>query len=321
MLNSEVICVVVPCFRVKHEICDVINAIPEYVDHILVVDDCCPEFSGRFVQQQIKDNRVEVFFNEVNLGVGGAVKRGYEEALAKDVTIVVKLDGDGQMDPSLIAYLIHPLVERVADYTKGNRFIYLDDLSHMPTTRLLGNAVLSFMTKFSSGYWHIFDPTNGYTAVRRESLMQLSLEKISNRYFFESDMLFRLCLQHSLVCDVPMKAKYEGENSSLRILKIIPEFLWKHFKNFGKRIFYQYYLQDFSIASVELPIGVLLFGYGATNGVLVWLRAANTLEPTPVGTLMLIATTMLIGVQFLLAFLSFDINRTQRIFFPKGQYK
>ena len=166
------------------------------------------------------------------------------------------------MDPGLIPAFIAPIVEGDADYTKGNRFFDLEGLSSMPKLRILGNAILSFMTKFSSGYWDLFDPTNGYTAIHSNVAQYLPFKKISYRYFFETDMLFRLNTLRAVVLDIPMDAKYGDEKSNLKVSKILFEFTYKHAHNFLKRIFYNYYLRDMSIVTIELPLGALLFVFG-----------------------------------------------------------
>ncbi|AOU96447.1 glycosyl transferase [Achromobacter ruhlandii] len=207
-----------------------------------------------------------VLRNEVNRGVGGAVMAGYRAAIDAGHDILVKVDGDGQMDPRLIPDFIAPIVLGNADYTKGNRFFDLETLRAMPGKRLFGNAVLSFMTKFSSGYWDLFDPTNGYTAIHARVAEHLPFDKISERYFFETDILFRLNLIGAVVVDVPMDAHYADEVSNLKISKIVGEFSLKHIRNSLKRIFYNYYLRGFSIASLELPLGILLFTFGVVYG-------------------------------------------------------
>jgi glycosyltransferase involved in cell wall biosynthesis len=99
-------------------------------------------------------------------------------AIKAGADIIVKIDGDGQMDPSLISEFVAPIVAGEADYTKGNRFFDLEEIRAMPKIRLFGNAVLSFMTKLSSGYWDLFDPTNGYTAIHADVARHLHFEKI-----------------------------------------------------------------------------------------------------------------------------------------------
>jgi glycosyltransferase involved in cell wall biosynthesis len=307
------IAVVIPAYRVKKHILSVIGQIGAEVDRIYVIDDKCPEETGKFAQAQVTDTRVSVQFNEHNLGVGGAVMAGYRCALADGIDIVIKIDGDEQMDPALVPRVIQPIIEGRADYTKGNRFFNLAQIRKMPALRLFGNAVLSFLNKLSSGYWDIFDPTNGYTAIHTDILRELPLDKISNRYFFESDMLFRLNLQKAVVVDIPMDAKYGEEVSNLKISRVAGEFLLKHFRNFGKRIFYNYYLRDMSLASLELPLGLALFVFGTVFGVTQWITSASNHVATPAGTVMLSALPTLMGLQLILAFLAFDIGSVPRV--------
>ncbi len=308
-LNSKMkIAVVIPSFKVKKHIAGVIAKIGPEVQRIFVVDDLCPEASGLYVQNQIADPRVRVVFNETNCGVGGATLRGYQEALAEKCDIAVKVDGDGQMDPQLISRFLEPILSGQADYTKGNRFFNIDDVRKMPAIRLIGNAVLSFFTKFSSGYYHIFDPTNGFTALRLSILAQLNLEKIAKRYFFESDLLFRLNLINARVLDVPIKAVYGDETSNLKIYKILFPFLSGHLKNFAKRIFYKYYIRDFSIASLEFLLGLALLSFGLCFGTYKWIHESQMGTTATAGTVMLSALPIIIGCQLLLAFFSYDMK-------------
>jgi len=171
------IAVVIPCYKVAAHLCDFIRQIGKEVDAIFVVDDCCPEKSGALVEKVCKDSRVRVIYHTTNQGVGGAIMSGYKAAIIDGAAIIVKIDGDGQMDPSLIPAFIAPIVSGEADYTKGNRFFDLEEIRAMPKARLFGNAVLSFMTKLSSGYWYLFDPTNGYTAIHADVARHLPFEK------------------------------------------------------------------------------------------------------------------------------------------------
>jgi len=251
-------------------------------------------------------------FHSQNKGVGGAVMTGYRAAMEEDQEIVVKVDGDGQMNPALIPDFIAPIIAGEADYTKGNRFYDLDKILDMPTIRLLGNAVLSFMTKLSSGYWDLFDPTNGYTAIHVNVLRRLPLNKISERYFFETDILFRLNVLRAVAVDVPMDASYGDEKSNLKISKIVDEFLFKHIRNGFKRILYNYYLRDMSLASLELPVGLMLLAFGVCYGGYHWLASASRDALTPVGTIVLVAVSLLMGIQFLLAFIGHDVAQVPR---------
>ncbi len=242
------------------------------------------------------------------MGVGGAVITGYRAALRLNVEIFIKLDGDGQMDPTLIPLLSEPILCGNADYAKGNRFFNPEDVQTMPAIRIFGNAVLSFFTKISTGYWNVFDPTNGFTAIHRSVLQILPLNKIDNRYFFESDMLFRLSTIRAVVMDVPMTAKYDCEKSNLIVKKIIFPFLIGHGRNLMKRIFYQYFLRDFNIASVELVLGILMVVFSLVFGLYQWMLSATTgIVATP-GAVMIAALPALAGMQLLLSFLNFDFQ-------------
>ena len=301
------IAVVIPCYRVKKHILKVIADIPPLISKIYVVDDACPDDTGDYVESHSKDSRVQVVRNSVNEGVGGAVMLGYQTAINEGMEIIVKVDGDGQMDPTLIPSFVSPILAGEADYTKGNRFFDLENVNSMPRVRLFGNAVLSFMCKLSSGYWNLFDPTNGYTAIHATMARHLPFNKISTRYFFETDMLFRLNTLRAVVVDVPMVAKYGDEVSNLKISKILGEFLVKHVRNFFKRIFYNYYLRDMSVASIELPLGVMLVAFGSIYGGYHWMISADVGNPTSAGTVMLSALPILTGIQFLLGFVGYDI--------------
>ena len=301
------VAVVIPCFKVRPHILAVIARMPDIVDRIYVVDDACPDASGQHVAENCRDPRVTICRNERNLGVGGAVLHGYAAALADGMDVVVKIDGDGQMDPSLIPAFIAPILRGEADYTKGNRFFDLGNIRHMPTVRIFGNAVLSFMTKLSSGYWDIFDPTNGYTAIHAGVARRLPTHRISQRYFFESDMLFRLNTLRAVVTDIPMDACYGEEVSNLRVSRVASDFLLKHLRNFGKRIFYNYYLRDLSLASLELILGLMLLLAGVAFGIHHWLLSIQTGIQTTAGTVMLSALPIILGLQFLLGFIGHDI--------------
>lgn len=308
MIDDKSIGIVIPCYRVVNHIENVIESIPEYVDNIYIVDDKCDQRSGLHVQNNSLDSRVKVIFHDVNKGVGGAMVTGYKAALLDQMDIVVKIDGDGQMDPSLIPKYIIPILKGDADYTKGNRFYNFSDSSGMPKTRLFGNIALSFLTKASSGYWNIFDPTNGYTAISSKILLVLPLDKLSERYFFESDMLFRLSIADAKVVDVPMKAVYGSEDSNLHVNKVLLPFFRGNIKNLFKRIIYKYFLQDFNIASLELVFGLSFMFFGLIFGMVNWASNSTLGVETPVGTVIISALGIIVGFQLLLSFLSYDVS-------------
>lgn len=306
------IAVVIPAFRVKRHVLSVIAAVPAVVSTIYVVDDCCPDQSGCLVETECVDARVIVIRNPVNLGVGGAVMAGYRRAIDDGADIVVKIDGDGQMDPALLPGFVLPILRGEADYTKGNRFWDLRQIKQMPLGRRIGNLGLSFMSKASTGYWDVFDPTNGYTAIHTSVASRLPFGSISQRYFFETDMLFRLNTLRAVVVDVPMDARYGDEVSSLKISRIAGEFLMKHVRNLGKRVLYNYFLRDLSVASLELLAAVALIGFSMLFGGYHWYQSGATGNPAAVGTIMIATVAVVSGLQFLLAFLGYDIASIPR---------
>jgi dolichol-phosphate mannosyltransferase len=309
---TDKIAVVIPAYKVAAHIIKVVEAIGKQVSEIIVVDDKCPQNSGLLVMKKCKDKRLKVLYNSKNLGVGGSMIIGYKEALKSHPAFVVKIDGDGQMDPNLISTFIQALQKTGADYAKGNRFADPENLKIMPKKRIFGNLVLSFFAKFSTGYWNVFDPNNGFTVIRGNVLNQIPLDKISNGYFFESDMLFRLSLISAEVIDIPMKPIYGEEKSNLNISKSLFEFTFKHNKNFLKRIAYNYFLRDFNLASMELILAVNFLFFGTTLGGINLIQAIESNSSMSVGLLVLISILIISGLQLLLNFLNFDMSTRGR---------
>jgi glycosyltransferase involved in cell wall biosynthesis len=302
------IAVIVPCYRVGDAVVQVVQDALEFADAVYCVDDACPENSGQLVESAVDDARLTVIFAESNGGVGSAMKAGYQAALDDDHDILVKLDGDGQMDPALIPRFTAPIRDGSADYCKGNRFFELEYLKGMPAIRLFGNSLLSLFTKVSSGYWKVFDPTNGFTAIHAGALRSIPLDKLHNRYFFESDMLFRLNIARAVVRDVPMRARYGEEKSSLRIGQQVLPFLFGHMRNFFKRIFYTYFLRDFNIGTLQLLSGLALGLFGVTFGLSAWNQSIESGIAASAGTVMLAGLPSIVAVQLLLSFLNYDIQ-------------
>ena len=302
------IAVAIPCYKVTQHVLNVIANIGPEVKAIYAVDDACPAGSGQFIEEHSHDQRVQVLYNPENRGVGGAIIPAYKAAMADGMDIVVKIDGDGQMNPALLPLFVRPLLRGQADYTKGNRFFRPESVRGMPAMRLFGNAVLSFMTKLSCGYWSIMDPTNGYTAIRTSMLHELPLEKLECRYFFETDMLFRLNTLRAVVRDVPMDSVYADEKSNLKIGHVLPEFLKKHASCLARRYIYSYIVRDFNVGSIYSIFGILLLLTGTGFGMLHWIGSASSTLPATSGTVMLAALPIIIGIQFLVAFLHYDME-------------
>jgi dolichol-phosphate mannosyltransferase len=307
--HKHSIIAVIPCYRVEKEIQSVLQEIPPYIKHIVVVDDASPDSTRDLVTASAKiDRRILLMRHPSNLGVGGAMITGYKKALELGAQVIVKIDGDGQMDMDHLPVLLRPLIEGKADYTKGNRFRDFQSLQQMPFIRRVGNMGLAFLSKAATGYWNVFDPTNGFNAIRSETLVQLPLNKIDRTYYFETSMLANLYLIGAVVKDVPMPARYKGEVSSLLIHRILFEFPQKLFTTFLRRLVLKNFIYDFSMATIYLLSGLPLLIFGLIFGVIKWIKYASADIPAPTGTVMLATLSVLLGIQLLLSAVEIDLR-------------
>jgi len=305
--NLPVIAVVIPAYRATKHISTVLSGIPGFISIIVVVDDCSLDDTAHLVRQT-KDARVNLIIHEKNLGVGGAVLTGYAKALELGAEIIVKMDSDGQMDPKYLLHLIAPILINKADYTKGNRFLHTRQLKKMPLKRLIGNTGLSFLTKMSSGYWNVFDPTNGYTAIHAAIIPLLDKSEISPRYFFESSMLIELGIIHAVVCDVSIPALYNNETSSLSEIKSLFGFPPRLFRGFMRRLLTQYFIQNFGMFSLFLIVGSFFMLFGFIFGLYHWYLSFYTGVVASTGTIMLAVLPIILGAQLLIQSVTVDIQ-------------
>ncbi|MBM3527013.1 MAG: glycosyltransferase family 2 protein [Alphaproteobacteria bacterium] len=306
------IAVVIPCYKVQGMVLGVIARIGPEVGAIYVVDDACPERTGDLVEREVRDPRVRVIRHEQNGGVGAATLTGMTAAAADGADVLVKIDGDGQMDPALIPNFVAPIVVGEADYTKGNRFFAPEYLRGMPTARVIGNGLLSFAAKLSSGYWSVFDPANGFLAVHAAVFDLIPKDKLASRFFFESDLLFRLNLVRANVVDIPLRATYAGETSNLRARREAMPFLWYLTRNFCKRVIYSYFVRDFSIGSIYLLCGLPILLFGLIFGLTEWIAHVRSGALASAGTVMVAALPIIVGFQLVLAFFTFDVSNVPR---------
>lgn len=303
------IAVVIPAYRVEREIASVLADLPAYLRHVIVVDDASPDKTAEIVAEAAtRDPRIILLRHEKNRGVGGAMTTGFRKALELGAQIVVKLDGDGQMDARHLPALLVPLIRGQADYAKGNRFRDFAALQKMPLIRRIGNMGLGFLTKAATGYWNMFDPTNGYVAIRGETLAQLPLDNVDKTYYFETSMLGNLYLLGAVVHDAPMPARYQNEVSNLLIHRVLFEFPWKLTRTFLRRMWLKNFIYDFTMTSVYLLAGFPLLLFGLVFGIVKWIQYANLNVPAPTGTVMLAALPVLLGIQFLLSAVELDLR-------------
>ena len=301
------IAVVIPAYRVAPFIMDVITQIPTEVDHIIVVDDASPD-NLQEVLRQITDPRLIVLRHPVNRGVGGAMKTGLSKALDLQADIVVKIDGDGQMDPQLISQFVAPIIAGHSDMTKGNRFALVALVRQMPLIRRLGNVALSFLTKLASGYWHVFDPCNGYLALRSSLLRELDFHRLEERYFFEISLLCEAYFVRAVLEDIPMAPVYNHESSSLRPWRMIADFTPRLLGRVGYRLGMSYLLRDFNAVSLLLVTGLPTLSFGVAWSLYHWIHAARFQILTSTGTVMIGVLAIVLGFQLLLQALVLDVS-------------
>ena len=305
-LEGAGVWLVIPCYKVGDHILNVLIKAPAWVEGVVCVDDACPDGSGDLIEASVTDPRVFVLRLAINQGVGGATLAGYADAVRRGARVLVKVDGDDQMDLAQAGALVAPILLGEADYAKGNRFTLLTHLTAMPTVRVLGNALLSFAAKLSTGYWNIFDPTNGYTALEANVARLILERRIAQRFFFETDLLYHLGVLRAVVRDVPMPARYANEVSNIRLIDVIGPFAFCHARNFIQRVLGQYFVRDFNAASLELLMGLAALLFGAGYG-LSYIANRAPGQAAPAGVVMLAALPVILGVQFLLQAMNFDV--------------
>ena len=247
MFNKKSICIVVPAYNESSQIGKVIETMPDFVDGIVIIDDASQDDTTEIVRQhQKEDSRVELIQHPQNQGVGGAISTGYKWARDKGYDVTAVMAGDGQMDPTDLPKIITPIVENSADYVKGNRLFYGDAWSMIPHYRYLGNSFLSLMTKIASGYWHIADSQSGYTAIALIALKRINPDKVYKDYGMPNDLLIKLNQHDFRVRDVHIRPVYNvGEQSGIKLRKVIPRISWVLFKGFWRSLFFKYVIRDF----------------------------------------------------------------------------
>jgi len=297
-----------PAHNEEKLIAQAITSVPEFVDHVIVIDDASTDDTAKLALAT-GDPRVHLIEHEVNTGVGGAIIDGHKLAIDLDADINVVMAGDAQMDPVYLPALLAPIVDAGYGFTKANRFYSRQSLMGMPTIRLMGNVVLSFATKLASGYWNLFDPQNGYTAITRESLGMIDLDRLARRYSFENDLLIWLGIAGVRAKDVPIPSVYGDEVSGMRLRKVIPEISHLLFMGFWRRIFLKYVLMSFSPIALLLFTGLFLCAFGL--GVGIWTLAVTPSGASPTaGTVLLAVGPLLVGINMLVHALTLDIQQT-----------
>ncbi|MGD0276589.1 MAG: glycosyltransferase family 2 protein [Syntrophales bacterium] len=364
MLNNKTIAVVVPAYNEEKQVIEVLDTMPDFVDRIVVVNDCSKDDTATFISDYIKQkrstwpgvrierskpratryNRAEVVLYEMkeadlnrylpsevvnehpetdriilinnltNGGVGAAIARGYKWCLDHGIDCTAVMAGDGQMDPAELESICKPVVEDQVDYAKGNRLIHRSAWLIMPRTRYIGNSILSILTKIASGYWHVSDTQTGYTAISLRALEAVRIFDIYKRYGMPNDMLVRLNIAFCTLKEVEIKPVYEiGEQSKMKISKIISPIILLLFKSFFKRLWIKYLFRDFHplflLYHFSFILGIAMIPY-MLKIIRIWLEGGNVPTIT-----MIVFTLLFIGFfQSLLFAMWMDIQDNERLY-------
>jgi glycosyltransferase involved in cell wall biosynthesis len=315
MFEGRRVVAVVPAYNEEKLIGRVLDTMPAFVDRILVVDDASTDATPSLLSaaQGRIGERLRVIRHPKNGGVGASIVTGYRAAVAEAQRndLVVVMAGDAQMDPADLPRLLAPLARDQSDYAKGNRLFTGEAWKIIPRHRYLGNAVLSFLTKIASGYWHVADSQSGYTAITVEALRVLPLEKLYARYGFPNHLLVALNVFDFRVRDVPVRPVYNiGETSGIRLPRVIPTLSWLLFKCYFWRMKEKYVIRDFHPLVFFLALGLLLTLGGFALGVfVVYLRIVHgSLSPNAV---IFDAFILIMGMQMLFFAMWMDMEHNK----------
>lgn len=299
-----------PAYNEAPHVGGVITTMPEYVDDIVVVDDCSSDGTSEAALAP-NDPRVTLIRHDPNQGLGASLIDAHEKALELGGDIMVVMAGDGQMDPAYLPDLLRPILEEGYDFTKGNRFFDAGSWEGMPRHRIFGNIVLTFLTKLATGYWDMFDPQNGYTAITRHASERVDWDRVARDYSFENDVLARLGVLRARVKDVDIPAVYGEEISDISLPKVVPSLLGTMRRAFWRRFWLLYVVRSFSpvalfaLSSSTLLVWTLLFG--------AWVVAQRVAGVSPTtATVMLVVLPFLMGFEMMLAAFVLDITNTPK---------
>ncbi|MDQ2984951.1 MAG: glycosyltransferase family 2 protein [Actinomycetota bacterium] len=306
MFGGKSVAVVVPAYNEQELIGPTVSEIPDFVDAVFVVDDCSTDATAE--RAAAADPRVEVVYHEQNAGVGAAIVTGYKRAIAEEIDVTCVMAADRQMEPADLEKLVGAVANGDTDYAKANRLFTTQAWDLIPRYRYLGNAILSFLTKIASGYWNVADSQSGYTAIGLESLRLLDLDKIYPRYGFPNDMLVHLNVWNRRVRDYPSRPIYGvGEQSGIRLRKVVPTIAWLLVKRFFWRLKEKYVIRDFHPLVLFYGLGFTLLGSGMLLGMVeAGFRIAG--NQVTVGTAVLIALLFISGLQLSLFAMWFDME-------------
>ncbi|MGA9161923.1 MAG: glycosyltransferase family 2 protein [Actinomycetota bacterium] len=310
MYKALRVAVVIPAFDEEALIGQTVSTVHELVDHVIVVDDASTDATAEKARVA-GDERLEVITHERNLGVGGAILTGHRRAIERGANVSVVMAGDAQMDPDHLPALLDPIAEDGYDFTKANRFFDFGSYEGMPRTRAVGNVAVGFLAKASTGYWHLFDPLNGYTAIRTDALKRLPLDRVRRDYSFECDLLTYLNIIGARGKDVPVPAVYGEERSGIQLFREGRRLVWSLWRGFWRRMLWKYLLWAFSPVAIFLFAGLALCLWGLGFGV--GLTISSLGPPTASAATVLISVgPLLVGINLLIVSWVLDVLGSPR---------
>jgi glycosyltransferase involved in cell wall biosynthesis len=310
VVDGKTVAVVVPAYDEEKLLSETLAGIPDFVDRIYVVDDASRDATAEQARRST-DPRVQLIEHDRNRGVGAAIATGYAQAVADRIDVTCVMAADNQMDPADLVSIVEPVARGEVEYAKANRLFTGEAWKLIPHSRYLGNATLSLLTKFASGYWHVADSQSGFTAISLATLERLDLDRIYPRYGFPNDMLVHLNVLDARVRDVPSRPVYNvGERSGIRYSRVIPAISWLLLKAFFWRLKEKYVIRDFHPLVFFYVFGIVMFLAGVCLGISeIVLRILG--NPIPPATVVLIALLILFGSQFTLFAMWFDLERNK----------
>jgi glycosyltransferase involved in cell wall biosynthesis len=312
MFEGSSIAVVVPCYKEETQIRGVIETMPSFVDRIIIVDDRSPDGTADVVRECMRTHpNVELLIHEENRGVGAGIATGYKRALDLGMDVAVVMAGDGQMPPNELADIVRPVTSGQADYSKANRLVVQDAWATIPRARFLGNSMLSLLTKIASGYYQVADSQTGYTAITAAMLRRLDLDAMYPRYGYPNDMLVRLNVLRARVVDVASVPVYDvGEQSGIKIRRVLFTMSWLLLKRFVWRLWKLYVVRDFHPLILFYVLGIAMLAFGTLGGL--GLVVANALGETVTGaTAALVALLVQSGLLLTLFGMLFDFEHNR----------
>ncbi|MBN2460710.1 MAG: glycosyltransferase family 2 protein [Candidatus Cloacimonetes bacterium] len=314
MYKDKRLAVVIPCYNEEKQIESVLLTIPDYVDHILAVDDSSKDATAaRVRKRQEADSRIVLLEHDHNQGVGGAIATGYKWARDNGVDIAVVLGGDGQMDPRDLPAILDPVIKGEVDYAKGNRLISGEAFRKIPRIRYFGNSILSMLTKIASGYWHVADSQTGYTAMNRKVLHTIDWDGMYKKYGQPNDILVKLNIYNFRVRDVEINPLYNvGEKSGLKIHRVLFTISYLLLRLFFHRMKEKYIIRDFHPLVFFYAFGFILNLISLpllVRWIYMWVQTNNI----PKVNFLAWMFSVIMGIQFILFAMWFDMESNKHL--------